>query len=146
MYVYMYMYTNNEKPQRRRRYNGDQIVSVNVTTLYQRKVDILNPDVKEVRAYATSCLFNNPPHPTPTVSSHPSPSLPAASMAMAMLLMQVEFSYSVDWVEEPALAWPDRMLRYVDSRFIPSTFEVRPPARPYVALLIHSFVPTSLNT
>jgi hypothetical protein len=31
------------------RYNNDQIVSVNVTTLYQRKVDILSPDVKEVR-------------------------------------------------------------------------------------------------
>lgn len=29
-------------------YNKDQIVSVNVTTLYQRKVDILSPDVKEV--------------------------------------------------------------------------------------------------
>lgn len=39
---------------------------------------------------------------------------------------QVEFSYSVDWIEEPQLAWQDRMLRYVDSRFIPSTFEVGP--------------------
>ena len=38
----------------------------------------------------------------------------------------MEFSYSVDWIEEPQLAWQDRMLRYVDSRFIPSTFEVRP--------------------
>lgn len=36
----------------------------------------------------------------------------------------MEFSYSVDWIEEPQLAWQDRMLRYVDSRFIPSTFEV----------------------
>lgn len=38
----------------------------------------------------------------------------------------MEFSYSVDWIEEPQLAWQDRMLRYVDSRFIPSTFEVGP--------------------
>ena len=64
-------------------YNHDQIVSVNVTTLYQRKVDILSPEVKEV-----------------------------------------EFSYSVDWIEEPESTWADRMLRYADSRFIPSTFEV----------------------
>ena len=65
-------------------YNRDQIVSVNVTTLYQRKIDILSPEVKEV-----------------------------------------EFSYSVDWIEEPESAWADRMLRYADSRFIPNTFEVR---------------------
>ena len=38
---------------------------------------------------------------------------------------EVEFSYSVDWIEEPQSKWADRMLRYVDSRFIPSTFEVR---------------------
>lgn len=65
-------------------YNKNQIVSVNVTTLNQRKVEILDPNLKEV-----------------------------------------EFSYSVDWIEEPQLAWADRMLRYADSRFIPSTFEVR---------------------
>jgi len=29
-------------------YYGDQIVSVNVTTLYQRKIDILDPNIKEV--------------------------------------------------------------------------------------------------
>jgi hypothetical protein len=36
----------------------------------------------------------------------------------------VEFSYSVEWVEEATSKYEDRMLRYVDSRFIPSTFEV----------------------
>lgn len=80
-------------------YHKDQIVSVNVTTLYQRKIDILAPDVKEV-----------------------------------------EFSYSVDWVDEPALKWEDRMLRYVDSRFIPSTFEI------HWLSIINSFVLVLLLT
>ncbi|TFJ86270.1 hypothetical protein NSK_002478 [Nannochloropsis salina CCMP1776] len=80
-------------------YNKDQIVSVNVTTLNQRKVEILDPNLKEV-----------------------------------------EFSYSVDWIEEPQLAWADRMLRYADSRFIPSTFEI------HWLSIINSFVLVLLLT
>ncbi|EWM25418.1 Nonaspanin (TM9SF) [Nannochloropsis gaditana] len=76
-----------------------QIVSVNVTTLNQRKVEILDPNLKEV-----------------------------------------EFSYSVDWIEEPQLAWADRMLRYADSRFIPSTFEI------HWLSIINSFVLVLLLT
>jgi len=36
----------------------------------------------------------------------------------------IQFSYSVDWVEEPDLVWKKRMTRYSDSRFLPSSFEI----------------------
>lgn len=53
---------------------------------------------------------------------------------------QVEFSYSVEWIEEPQLKWEERMLRYVDSRFIPSTFEI------HWLSIINSFVLVLLLT
>lgn len=65
-------------------FNGDQIVSANVTTDVSRRVDITD---------ATKGL-------------------------------EVEFSYSIDWVHEPALAYDNRMFRYVDSTFLPDTFEI----------------------
>ena len=34
------------------------------------------------------------------------------------------FSYSVEWVHEPGLKYEDRMSRYVDSSFLPTTFEI----------------------
>jgi hypothetical protein len=37
--------------------------------------------------------------------------------------MHIQFSYSVEWVEEQIL-WKHRMQRYADSRFLPSTFEI----------------------
>eukprot|EP00537_Pseudo-nitzschia_pungens_P004756 CAMPEP_0172376938 /NCGR_PEP_ID=MMETSP1060-20121228/68644_1 /TAXON_ID=37318 /ORGANISM="Pseudo-nitzschia pungens, Strain cf. cingulata" /LENGTH=627 /DNA_ID=CAMNT_0013104603 /DNA_START=45 /DNA_END=1928 /DNA_ORIENTATION=+ len=36
----------------------------------------------------------------------------------------IQFSYSVEWIEEPDLVWKKRMTRYVDSRFLPSSFEI----------------------
>jgi hypothetical protein len=36
----------------------------------------------------------------------------------------VAFSYSVEWVAKPELAWKDRMSRYHDSRFLPGSFEI----------------------
>jgi len=38
--------------------------------------------------------------------------------------VNVDFTYSVEWYPEPDLKWRDRMSRYHDSRFLPSTFEV----------------------
>lgn len=38
-------------------YNEDQVVSVNVTTLYQRKIDILAPEVTEVSSLYVSCCM-----------------------------------------------------------------------------------------
>ena len=38
--------------------------------------------------------------------------------------VDVDFTYSVEWYPEPELKWRDRMSRYHDSRFLPSTFEV----------------------
>jgi len=38
--------------------------------------------------------------------------------------VDVDFTYSVEWYLEPELKWKDRMTRYHDSRFLPSTFEV----------------------
>ena len=37
---------------------------------------------------------------------------------------EVQFSYSVEWYEEPNLDWKNRMSRYAESRFLPSSFEI----------------------
>jgi hypothetical protein len=37
---------------------------------------------------------------------------------------QVQFSYSVEWYKEPNLLWKDRMNRYTESRFVPSSFKI----------------------
>jgi hypothetical protein len=39
--------------------------------------------------------------------------------------VDVQFSYSVEWYEEPNLPWKYRLTRYTDSRFVPSSFEIR---------------------
>jgi len=38
--------------------------------------------------------------------------------------MHIQFSYSVEWFEEPDLVWKHRMSRYAESRFLPSSFEI----------------------
>lgn len=38
--------------------------------------------------------------------------------------VEVQFSYSVEWYEEPNLLWQQRMSRYVENRFLPSKFEI----------------------
>ena len=81
-------------------YNQDQVVSVNVSTNPQRKVDITDE-------------FDG---------------------------TEVTFSYSVDWVPRPDLAWSDRMSRYHDSRFLPGTFEI------HWLSIINSFVLVLLLT
>jgi hypothetical protein len=51
----------------------------------------------------------------------------------------VKFSYSVSW-EEEQLEWKDRMSRYADSRFVPSSFEI------HWLSIINSFVLVLLLT
>jgi Endomembrane protein 70 len=51
----------------------------------------------------------------------------------------VQFSYSVEWVEE-TLEWKDRMTRYADSRFLPGSFEI------HWLSIINSFVLVLLLT
>lgn len=51
----------------------------------------------------------------------------------------VKFSYSVEWVEEQ-LQWKDRMSRYAESRFVPSSFEI------HWLSIINSFVLVLLLT
>ena len=51
----------------------------------------------------------------------------------------VKFSYSVEWVEEELL-WKDRLSRYADSRFVPSSFEI------HWLSIINSFVLVLLLT
>jgi hypothetical protein len=51
----------------------------------------------------------------------------------------VKFSYSVFW-EEEQLEWKDRMSRYADSRFVPSSFEI------HWLSIINSFVLVLLLT
>lgn len=65
-------------------YSGQQIVSANVSTDANFKVDIAHPQQDT----------------------------------------EVAFSYSVEWSAED-LSWENRMTRYAQSAFLPSTFEVR---------------------
>ena len=52
----------------------------------------------------------------------------------------VQFSYSVEWYEEPNLLWKQRMTRYAESRFLPSSFEI------HWLSIINSFVLVLLLT
>lgn len=65
-------------------FNGDQIVTANVTTDARRRVDI-----------------------TDITSGQ-----------------EIVFSYTVDWIHTPEVKYHDRMKRYVDSTFLPTTFEI----------------------
>jgi hypothetical protein len=53
--------------------------------------------------------------------------------------ISVQFSYSVEWFEDE-LTWKDRMTRYADSRFLPSSFEI------HWLSIINSFVLVLLLT
>eukprot|EP00339_Tiarina_fusa_P021999 CAMPEP_0117037924 /NCGR_PEP_ID=MMETSP0472-20121206/26724_1 /TAXON_ID=693140 ORGANISM="Tiarina fusus, Strain LIS" /NCGR_SAMPLE_ID=MMETSP0472 /ASSEMBLY_ACC=CAM_ASM_000603 /LENGTH=629 /DNA_ID=CAMNT_0004748019 /DNA_START=42 /DNA_END=1931 /DNA_ORIENTATION=- len=53
---------------------------------------------------------------------------------------EVQFSYSVEWYEERNLLWKDRMTRYAESRFLPSSFEI------HWLSIINSFVLVLLLT
>ena len=44
------------------------------------------------------------------------------------------FSFSVEWVHTPDLSYMDRMKRYADSTFLPTTFEI------HCFSIINSFV------
>eukprot|EP01033_Poteriospumella_lacustris_P014382 gene14382-10279_t len=65
-------------------YNGDQIVTANVTTDARSRVDIT--DVSNGQ--------------------------------------EVTFSYTVEWIDSPEVAYDDRMKRNADPTFLPTTFEV----------------------
>ena len=52
----------------------------------------------------------------------------------------VQFSYSVEWYDEPDLLWKNRMSRYADSRFLPGSFEI------HWLSIINSFVLVLLLT
>jgi Endomembrane protein 70 len=51
----------------------------------------------------------------------------------------VQFSYSVDWIEDE-LEWKDRMSLYAESKFLPSSFEI------HWLSIINSFVLVLLLT
>jgi hypothetical protein len=52
----------------------------------------------------------------------------------------VQFSYSVEWYEEASLPWKNRLSRYTDSRFVPTSFEI------HWLSIINSFVLVLLLT
>lgn len=81
-------------------YNGDQIVTANVTTDARRRVDI-----------------------TDTTSGQ-----------------EIVFSYTVEWIHTPEVDYEDRMKRYADSTFLPTTFEI------HWLSIINSFVLVLLLT
>jgi len=81
-------------------YNRDEIVTVNVSTNPQRKVDITT----------------------------------AADGT------EVTFSYSVEWINEPHISPSNRINRYSDNRFLPSSFEI------HWLSIINSFVLVLLLT
>ena len=53
---------------------------------------------------------------------------------------QVTFSYSFEFYEEPTLKWKDRLSRYADSNFVPTSFEI------HWLSIINSFVLVLLLT
>lgn len=81
-------------------YNGQHIVSANVTTDTKRRVDITDDSIGQ----------------------------------------EVVFSYSVEWVNTPHVKHSDRMKRYADSTFLPSSFEI------HWLSIINSFVLVMLLT
>jgi len=81
-------------------YNGDQIVTANVTTDARRRVDI-----------------------TDTNSGQ-----------------EIVFSYTVEWIHTPEVDYEDRLKRYADSTFLPTTFEI------HWLSIINSFVLVLLLT
>lgn len=54
--------------------------------------------------------------------------------------LEIEFSYSVDWVHTPHIKYSNRMKRYADSTFLPTTFEI------HWLSIINSFVLVLLLT
>lgn len=54
--------------------------------------------------------------------------------------LKVAFSFSVEWVHTPDLSYMDRMKRYADSTFLPTTFEI------HWLSIINSFVLVMLLT
>ena len=81
-------------------YNGQHVVSANVTTDSKRRIDITDTSIGQ----------------------------------------EVVFSYSVEWINTPAISHNDRMKRYADSTFLPSTFEI------HWLSIINSFVLVMLLT
>jgi len=81
-------------------FNGDQIVSANVTTDARRRVDITDTSTGQ----------------------------------------EVVFSYTVEWFHTPQISYDDRMKRYADSTFLPTTFEI------HWLSIINSFVLVLLLT
>ena len=53
---------------------------------------------------------------------------------------EVSFSFSVEWVHTPDISYEDRMKRYADSTFLPTTFEI------HWLSIINSFVLVMLLT
>lgn len=53
---------------------------------------------------------------------------------------EIVFSYSVEWIHQPHLSYEDRMKRYADSTFLPTTFEI------HWLSIINSFVLVVLLT
>jgi transmembrane 9 superfamily protein 1 len=81
-------------------FNGDQIVTANVTTDARRRVDITDTSTGQ----------------------------------------EVVFSYTVEWFHTPQVHYEDRMQRYADSTFLPTTFEI------HWLSIINSFVLVLLLT
>ena len=81
-------------------FNGNQIVTANVTTDVTRRVDVTDTSVGQ----------------------------------------EIVFSYSVEWVHTPDVKYADRLKRYADSTFLPSTFEI------HWLSIINSFVLVILLT
>ena len=58
----------------------------------------------------------------------------------SLYLSKVPFSFSVEWVHTPDISYMDRMKRYADSTFLPTTFEI------HWLSIINSFVLVMLLT
>lgn len=56
------------------------------------------------------------------------------------LFFQIPFSFAVEWVHTPEIEYVERMKRYADSTFLPTTFEI------HWLSIINSFVLVMLLT
>lgn len=108
-------------------YNGKNIVSAKVTTDVSKCVYCGKNGMLRYRASVSLVFF------------HVAQLDRRVDITNVEVPKTVQFSYSVEWVEEE-LAWKDRMSLYAESRFLPSSFEI------HWLSIINSFVLVLLLT
>ena len=103
---------------------------------------LLGKSIQGARVYLYTHLhftigFNNDQIVTANVTTDPNKRL---DITDGITGQEIDFSYSVEWVHTPEIQWKDRLKRYTDSTFLPTTFEI------HWLSIINSFVLVMLLT